>query len=67
NWYNSLLRAVMKYMPKSVFVKSLSVMYSYRPQVSFLQPVQDRGMETPAPQPSLVRARAIIERGQWRL
>ncbi|KAF9400420.1 hypothetical protein BGX21_004360 [Mortierella sp. AD011] len=61
NWYNTLLRAVMKYMPKSAFVKSLSVMYSYRPQVSFLQPAQDRGMETPAPQPSLVRARANAE------
>ncbi|KAF9957023.1 hypothetical protein BGZ65_002285, partial [Modicella reniformis] len=57
-WYNHLLRAVMKYLPKSVFTRSLQVMYSYRPQVSFLPPVQDHGMTPPAPQPSLARARA---------
>ncbi|KAF8980542.1 hypothetical protein BGZ46_004025 [Entomortierella lignicola] len=58
SWYNHIFRSLMKYVPKSVFTKSLNVMYSYRPQVSFLQPVQDRGIDKPAPQPSLVRARA---------
>ncbi|KAF9437057.1 hypothetical protein BGZ76_002127 [Entomortierella beljakovae] len=57
-WHSQMLRGVMKYLPKSVFNRSLSVMYSYRPQVSFLQPVQDRGMVKPTPQPSLVYARA---------
>ncbi|KAF9191116.1 hypothetical protein BGZ50_009644 [Haplosporangium sp. Z 11] len=57
-WYNSILRALMKYMPKSLFTKSLTVMYSYRPQASFLSPFTDRGELPPAPQPSLVRARA---------
>ncbi|KAG0202796.1 hypothetical protein BGX28_004777 [Mortierella sp. GBA30] len=58
NWYNNILRTLMKYMPKSVFTRSLTVMYSYRPQVSFLPPVKDRGMIQPSPQPSLARARA---------
>ncbi|KAI8596299.1 hypothetical protein EDD21DRAFT_419805 [Dissophora ornata] len=58
NWYNNLLRSMMKYIPKSVFTKSLEVMYAYRPQVSFLPPVKDRGMIKPSPQPSLERARA---------
>ncbi|KAI1306539.1 hypothetical protein EDD11_004727 [Mortierella claussenii] len=61
SWYNNLLRAVMKYLPKSVFTKSLTVMYSYRPQVSFLPPVEDKGTIPPAPQPSLARARANAE------
>ncbi|KAF9103858.1 hypothetical protein BGX27_010331 [Mortierella sp. AM989] len=58
SWYSIALRAVMNYLPKSIFTKSLTVMYSYRPQVSFLQPVQDLGMVKPVPQASLTRARA---------
>ncbi|KAG0222789.1 hypothetical protein B0O80DRAFT_499317 [Mortierella sp. GBAus27b] len=57
-WYNHVLRAIMRYLPKSVFTRSLHVMYAYRPQVSFLPPVQDLGEIPPAPQPSLIRARA---------
>ncbi|KAF9359645.1 hypothetical protein BGX34_008226 [Mortierella sp. NVP85] len=57
-WYNHLLRAVMKFLPKSVFTRSLYVMYAYRPQVSFLPPVKDRGTIPPSPQASLERARA---------
>ncbi|CAO3572650.1 unnamed protein product [Mortierella alpina] len=58
SWYNDVFRALMKWMPKSLFTRSLSVMYSYRPQASFLPPVKDLGMIKPAPQASLARARA---------
>ncbi|KAI1307885.1 hypothetical protein EDD11_004357 [Mortierella claussenii] len=58
HWYNDVIRAMLKYMPKSVFTRSLHVMYSYRPQATFLPPVQDRGQCKPASQPSLNRARA---------
>ncbi|KAF9965212.1 hypothetical protein BGZ70_005231 [Mortierella alpina] len=58
NWYGHLIRAVMKYMPKSIFTRSLQVMYAYRPQASFLPLVEDRGQNKPAPQLSLIRARA---------
>ncbi|KAF9195688.1 hypothetical protein BGZ50_003858 [Haplosporangium sp. Z 11] len=57
-WYNDLIRAMLKYMPKSVFTRSLHVMYAYRPQASFLPPVTDLGEFKPAHQPSLDRARA---------
>jgi hypothetical protein len=45
-------------------------MYSYRPQVSFLEHVQDLGEIKPAPQPSMNRALARKEaelKGQTRL
>ncbi|KAF9290957.1 hypothetical protein BGZ68_005544 [Mortierella alpina] len=58
SWYNDVFRALMKWMPKSLFTRSLSVMYSYRPQASFLPPVKDHGQIKPAPQASLARARA---------
>ncbi|CAO3570345.1 unnamed protein product [Mortierella alpina] len=58
NWYGHLIRAMMKYMPKSIFTRSLQVMYAYRPQASFLPLVEDRGQHKPTPQPSLIRARA---------
>ncbi|KAF9951602.1 hypothetical protein BGZ72_006916 [Mortierella alpina] len=58
SWYNDVFRTLMKWMPKSLFTRSLSVMYSYRPQASFLPPVKDHGMIKPAPQASLARARA---------
>ncbi|KAG0286620.1 hypothetical protein BGZ98_005010, partial [Dissophora globulifera] len=56
NWYYSILRALLRYLPKSVFTRSLQVMYHYRPQATFLAPVQDKGQIKPAPQPSLLRA-----------
>lgn len=43
-------------MPKSVFTRSLQVMYAYRPQVTFLGLVPDRGECKPLLQPSLARA-----------
>ncbi|KAF8987219.1 hypothetical protein BGZ52_005538 [Haplosporangium bisporale] len=58
SWYNHAFRTVMKWMPKSLFTKSLVVMYSYRPQASFLKYIPDKGQIKPAPQPSLERARA---------
>ncbi|KAF8939354.1 hypothetical protein BGZ58_009970 [Dissophora ornata] len=58
HWYNDIIRAMMKHMPKSVFTRSLQVMYAYRPQASFLDPVEDRGQIKPEPQPSLKRARS---------
>ncbi|KAG0264366.1 hypothetical protein BG011_006972 [Mortierella polycephala] len=58
-WYNDLIRTILKYMPKSVFTRSLHVMYAYRPQASFLPLVTDRGELKPAHQPSLDRARAL--------
>ncbi|KAG0355612.1 hypothetical protein BGZ54_001086 [Gamsiella multidivaricata] len=58
HWYNNLIRMVLKHMPKSIFTRSLHVMYAYRPQASFLEPVKDRGQCKPAPQYSLERARA---------
>ncbi|KAF9389562.1 hypothetical protein CPB97_011099 [Podila verticillata] len=58
SWYNHAFRTVMKWMPKSLFTKSLVVMYSYRPQASFLEYVPDKGQIKPTPQPSLERARA---------
>ncbi|KAF9376919.1 hypothetical protein BGX21_003354 [Mortierella sp. AD011] len=70
NWYNDVIRTMMKYMPKSVFTRSLQVMYAYRPQVTFLKPVPDRGQSKPAPQPSLARAqerRAAEARAHGRL
>ncbi|KAF9337587.1 hypothetical protein BG006_003982 [Podila minutissima] len=60
NWYNHMFRTVMKWMPKSLFTKSLVVMYSYRPQASFLKYIPDKGQIKPAPQPSLDRARARV-------
>lgn len=60
SWYNHAFRTVMKWMPKSLFTKSLVVMYSYRPQASFLKYIPDKGQIKPAPQPSLERARARV-------
>ncbi|KAK3809181.1 MAG: hypothetical protein J3Q66DRAFT_391538 [Benniella sp.] len=70
SWYNEVFRAMLRYMPKSVFTRSLQVMYSYRPQVSFLDYVQDLGEIKPAPQPSMNRALARKEaelKGQTKL
>lgn len=58
SWYNDVIRALMRRMPKSVFTRSLLVMYSYRPQATFLPYVKDLGQIKPAPQPSLARAQA---------
>ncbi|KAF9347989.1 hypothetical protein BGX26_000557 [Mortierella sp. AD094] len=58
HWYNDVIRTLMRYMPKSVFTRSLHIMYAYRPQATFLDPVPDRGQSKPAPQPSLIRANA---------
>ncbi|KAF9409562.1 hypothetical protein BGZ76_005669 [Entomortierella beljakovae] len=58
NWYNNIIRTLMKYMPKSLFERSLQVMYAYRPQATFLPAVPDRGEQIPAPQFSLMRALA---------
>ncbi|KAF9365542.1 hypothetical protein BGX34_009580 [Mortierella sp. NVP85] len=70
SWYNEMFRAMIRYMPKSVFTRSLQVMYSYRPQVSFLDHVKDLGEIKPAPQPSMNRALARREaelKGQTKL
>ncbi|KAF8955614.1 hypothetical protein BGZ46_002586, partial [Entomortierella lignicola] len=56
HWYNDLVRAMMKHMPQSIFNRTLQVMYSYRPQATFLDRVKDRGQSKPTPQPSLIRA-----------
>ncbi|KAF9390424.1 hypothetical protein CPB97_009252 [Podila verticillata] len=58
SWYNDVIRALMRHMPKSVFTRSLLVMYSYRPQATFLPYVKDLGQIKPAPQASLARAQA---------
>ncbi|KAG0228603.1 hypothetical protein BGX31_006506 [Mortierella sp. GBA43] len=58
NWYNDVFRAVLRYIPKSMFTRSLQVMYTYRPQVTFLEHVQDMGQIRPASQPSMIRALA---------
>ncbi|KAF9372250.1 hypothetical protein CPC16_002531 [Podila verticillata] len=58
SWYNDVIRALMRRMPKSVFTRSLLVMYSYRPQATFLPYVKDLGQIKPAPQASLARAQA---------
>lgn len=53
-WINAMIRFGINHMPDWIWTKALSRMYGYRPQVSFLPLVKDRGSVKPAPQPSLI-------------
>ncbi|KAF9418487.1 hypothetical protein BGZ94_009689 [Podila epigama] len=53
SWFNTFLRFALKHTPTWLWLKTLGRMYGYRPQVSFLPLVKDRGSVKPLPQPSL--------------
>ena len=48
-----IIRFCAKYMPASVQKKSAIRMNYNRPQIAFLPKAEDKGLERPAPQPSL--------------
>ncbi|KAF9572138.1 hypothetical protein EC968_010224 [Mortierella alpina] len=50
---NMTMRFLINYMPRWVWLKVLTRMYGYRPQVSFLPLAKDIGAVPPAPQQSL--------------
>ncbi|KAG0225953.1 hypothetical protein BGX31_007454 [Mortierella sp. GBA43] len=50
SWISNFIRRVMNNLPKWIWYRLLDRMYEYRPQVSFLPLVQDRGDIPPLPQ-----------------
>ncbi|KAF9586123.1 hypothetical protein BGW38_009483 [Lunasporangiospora selenospora] len=50
---NLVIRFMINRMPDWIWIKALTRMYGYRPQVSFLPRSRDRGAVPPAPQLSL--------------
>ncbi|KAF9918713.1 hypothetical protein BX616_006419 [Lobosporangium transversale] len=49
SWISNFIRKVMNNLPKWIWYRVLDRMYEYRPQVSFLPRVQDRGEMPPLP------------------
>ncbi|KAG0301903.1 hypothetical protein BGZ98_007954 [Dissophora globulifera] len=57
SWINVIVRAVTKHMPLFLWLKVMDGMMSYRPQVTFLPLVPDRGTIKPTKQISLELAK----------
>ncbi|KAF8931283.1 hypothetical protein BGZ58_007715 [Dissophora ornata] len=49
SWISNFIRRVMNNLPKWIWYRVLDRMYEYRPQVSFLPRVEDRGEVPPLP------------------
>ncbi|KAF9180629.1 hypothetical protein BGZ51_002543 [Haplosporangium sp. Z 767] len=56
-WFNALLRKLLLYIPKWLWLMTLSKARKCRPQISFLPPANDIGSQKPHYQPSLERTR----------
>ncbi|KAG0210645.1 hypothetical protein BGX28_009071 [Mortierella sp. GBA30] len=50
SWISNFIRKVMNNLPKWIWYRALDRLYEYRPQVSFLSKVDDRGEVPPLPQ-----------------
>ncbi|KAF9928549.1 hypothetical protein BGZ67_006894 [Mortierella alpina] len=50
SWISNFIRKVMNNLPKWIWYRALDRLYEYRPQVSFLPKVDDRGEVPPLPQ-----------------
>ncbi|KAF9947872.1 hypothetical protein BGZ72_010189 [Mortierella alpina] len=50
SWISNFIRKVMNNLPKWIWYRALDRLYEYRPQVSFLPKVDDRGDVPPLPQ-----------------
>ncbi|KAF9357900.1 hypothetical protein BGX34_009155 [Mortierella sp. NVP85] len=50
SWISNFIRRVMNNLPKWIWYRVLDRMYEYRPQVSFLPSVKDRGEIPPLPE-----------------
>ncbi|KAK3816974.1 MAG: hypothetical protein JOS17DRAFT_758750 [Linnemannia elongata] len=57
-----IIRFCAKYMPTSVQKKSAIRMNANRPQIAFLPKADDKGLERPAPQPSLSAKTPVDEK-----
>ncbi|KAF8939493.1 hypothetical protein EDD21DRAFT_442467 [Dissophora ornata] len=57
SWVNILVRKITKYMPLFLWLKVLDALMAYRPQVTFLPLIPDRGTMKPAKQTSLELAK----------
>ncbi|GJJ67787.1 hypothetical protein EMPS_00133 [Entomortierella parvispora] len=61
NTAGAIARYMKSHLPKWLWAMYLKKMGSYRPQVSFLDPAEDKGTVRPKGQPSLAKTRILFE------